>query len=337
MKKVIAISLILLVVAGAGIKLYKNITSGDQAADENKNVQKNVPAPVFMEDSAYAHIAKQVSFGPRVPASSGHTQCGNWIENKLTSYGAKTQRQMFTGVAYDGKARASFNIIGSIHPTASTRILLAAHWDTRPIADQDTKDQTKPIDGAIDGGSGVAVLLEIARNLQQKPLPANMGIDFIFFDNEDNGEPDSFNKTDQSKIFWCLGSQYWAANKHIPNYTAYYGILVDMVGAKDTYFAKEGYSTRYAQSVTDNVWNTAASLGYSNLFRNETGGSITDDHVFVNEIGKIPMIDIISTDGQGFGKHWHTHSDNLSSVSKTHLKAVGQTILQVLYNETSSN
>jgi glutaminyl-peptide cyclotransferase len=336
MKKIIAIVLVVLLVIGAGLKLYKSISSNKTEPFTHSAVN-TVKAPTFSEDSAYAFIAKQVSFGPRVPATSGHTNCGAWIESKLKSYGASVVKQPFVGVAYDGKKRASFNIIGSTNPSATTRIILAAHWDTRPIADQDTKDKTKPIDGAIDGGSGVAVLLEIARNLKQTPLPSTIGIDFIFFDNEDNGEPDSFSNPDQSKIYWCLGSQYWAANKHVANYSAYFGILVDMVGAQNTYFAKEGYSIKYAQSITENVWSTAASLGYGNLFRNENGNPITDDHVFVNEIGKIPMIDIISTDGQGFGAHWHTHQDNLTSVSKPHLKAVGQTILQVLFNETSTN
>ncbi|MES2795390.1 MAG: M28 family peptidase [Bacteroidota bacterium] len=302
--------------------------SNNSVAESTTVLQK---APVFLEDSAYLFIEKQVAFGPRVPATPQHKACGDWLKQKLTEYGAKVYTQDFVGTAYDGKKRNSRNIIGSLNPTATTRIMLAAHWDTRPMADQDDNDQSKPILGAIDGGSGVAVALEIARQIKNNPLKSNIGVDIVFFDNEDNGAPDNAPNSDPK--WWCLGSQYWAANKHIPNYSAYYGILLDMVGGKNTFFQKEGYSMQNATSIVELVWSTAAQLGYSKYFKNENGGSAIDDHVPVNEIAKIPMIDIISTDGSGFGSFWHTHDDNLSNVSKEHLKAVGQTVLQVIYNE----
>lgn len=317
------------------LKLFKKDKVSSQP-ENTPNTTENLvlkPAPVFNEDSAYYFLEKQVQFGPRIPGTASHKQCGTWIDNQLKSFGATTTIQKFDGVDYNGKSRPSFNIIGAFNPAATKRIIIAAHWDTRPIADKDTKDKNKPIDGAIDGASGVAVALEIARNLSKQPLAANIGIDFIFFDNEDNGEPNDF--TGQSnKNYWCLGSQYWAKNKHIPNYTAFYGILLDMVGAKGTVFKRELISNQYATSINDAVWNMAAKLGYSDIFKNETGMEVNDDHYEVNTTAKIPMIDIISHDSNnGFGAYHHTHNDNLNSVSKRHLKAVGHTVLQVLYNE----
>ncbi len=304
-------------------------SESENSSSTTSNLQK---APIFSEDSAYQFIAKQVSFGPRVPATKPHKKCAEWLQAKLKEYGATVSTQDFVGTAYDGVKRASKNIIGSFNPSATKRLLIAAHWDTRPIADHDIKDKDKPIDGAIDGGSGVAVALEIARQIKANPLKANLGLDIIFFDNEDNGAPDSFSDNDPK--WWCLGSQYWAANKHIPNYSAYFGILLDMVGGKNTYFNQEGNSKKYANSIVELVWSTAATLGYANYFKNEAGSSITDDHVPVNETAKIPMIDIISSGaGDGFGEFHHTHADNLSNVSKPHMKAVGQTVLQVIYNE----
>jgi glutaminyl-peptide cyclotransferase len=311
----------------------KSCTKSDSSSTEETpaNNINLVKAPVFSEDSAYQLIVKQVDFGPRVPETAQHKACGLWIQKKLTEYGAKIYTQDFVGTAYDGKKRKSLNIIGSINPAATKRLLIAAHWDTRPMADKDVKDKELPILGAIDGGSGVAVALEIARQIKNNPLKANIGVDFIFFDNEDNGAPENFPNSEIN--WWCLGSQYWAANKHIPGYSAYFGILLDMVGAKNTFYQKEGISKQYANSIVDLVWNTAAQLGYSQYFKNEDGGTTTDDHVPVNEVAHIPMIDIISSDGSGFGSFHHTHNDNLAAVSKPHLKAVGQTVLQVLYNE----
>ncbi len=306
----------------------KSDATDDESVTETTVMQK---APIFVEDSAFKFIEKQVSFGPRVPGTKQHKACGEWLQAKLKQYGATVYTQDFVGTAYDGVKRNSKNIIGSLNPTAKTKILLAAHWDTRPIADQDDTDKNKPIDGAIDGGSGVAVALELARLIHAYPLKNDIGVDIIFFDNEDNGAPDTFSDNDPK--WWCLGSQYWAANKHIPNYSAYYGILLDMVGGKNTFYLKEGLSMQMASSVVENVWSTAAKLGYSKYFKNENGSSFTDDHVPVNMVAKIPMIDIISTDGQNFGSFWHTHDDNLGNVSKEHLKAVGQTVLQVIYNE----
>lgn len=338
MKKnqIIAFSLIGLLILWAFGSYFKSCSKPKEEESVSNTTTALKKAPVFSEDTAYYFVERQVKFGPRVPATSSHNACAVWLQEKLESFGAKVTTQDFVGVAYDGKKRASKNIIGSFNPNATKRLLLAAHWDTRPIADSDTKDKDKPVLGAVDGGSGVAVALEIARQIKNNPLNPDLGIDIIFFDNEDNGTPEGVEpiKSDTKYGFWCLGSEYWAANKHTPNYSAYFGILLDMVGGKNTYYNQEGYSKQYANSIVELVWGIGNQLGYGNYFKNEPGSSITDDHVPVNEIAKIPMIDIISTGGgDGFGEFHHTHSDNMNAVSKPHLKAVGQTVLQVIYNE----
>ena len=333
--QIIAFLLLAVLALWAFGSYFKSCSKPSESTESQETKQQSIlqKAPDFSADTAYQYIEKQVAFGPRVPATPQHKACGEWIQSQLKSFGATVYTQNFVGTAYDGKTRASTNIIGSINPKAVKRIMVAAHWDTRPIADQDDERQTKPILGAIDGGSGVAVALEIARQIKNNPLKDSLGVDFIFFDNEDNGTPENYLTADPNKNFWCLGSQYWAANKHIPGYSAYFGILLDMVGGKNTFFQKEGYSMQYANSIVELVWNTAAQLGYSKFFKNENGSSITDDHVAVNEVAKIPMIDIISSDGSGFGNFWHTHDDNMTNVSREHMKAVGQTVLQVIYNE----
>ncbi len=298
-----------------------------------------VKAPRFSADSAYTFIQKQVDFGPRVPNTAAHKACGDFIVNKLSGYGAQVVAQEFEANTYDGTKFYLRNIIASFNPERSKRVLLAAHWDTRPIADKDTFDIDKPIDGANDGGSGVGILLEIARIVSQNP-DMKVGIDMIFFDGEDNGMPSNYagniiaEYKDGSKSSWCLGSQYWSINKHTPNYTAYYGILLDMVGAKGSKFYKEGLSTKYAPSIVNKVWGIASESGYGQFFVDKPRGQITDDHAFVNAWAKIPMIDIIEyTPGSGFGAYHHTHSDNMKIIDKILLNAVGQTVLNVVYNE----
>ncbi len=314
----------------------QNIEQTEQAAPVI-----TVKTPVFNADSAYAFIEKQVSFGPRVPNTQAHRQTGDYLVNTLKKYGAQVSTQEFVAEAYNGNKLQSRNIIAAFFPQETKRILLAAHWDSRHIADKDSTNPSQPIDGANDGGSGVGVLLEIARILQQDTTGPNVGIDIIFFDSEDYGEPNNLKQGDYpnrkpNQIYWCLGSQYWAKNKHIPNYSAYYGILLDMVGAKGVRFAKEGHSMNFAGSVVTRIWDIAHALGYTTFFTNQNMGGITDDHYFVNRDAKIPMIDIIEYDPAGideFGAYHHTHQDNMQIIDKTTLKAVGQTVLQALYEE----
>jgi len=318
-----------------GLLLYVGACS-ERTSNENKSseVKTYQPAPEFSADSAYSYIQQQVDFGPRVPNTEPHRITGDWIIEKLESFGLTVTEQTFEDKAYDGKVLQLRNIIGSYKPEASKRILLGAHWDTRRIADKGTERLEEPIDGANDGASGVAVLLEIARVLHTDTLQPDLGIDFIFFDGEDDGEPDHRNFRDNSQIWWCLGSQYWSNTPHVIGYSAYYGILVDMVGGKNARFYKEGYSVQYAKNIVDKVWGQAHHLGFGDFFTIQTIEAITDDHLFVNQNANIPMINIIEYSPDfGFGLYHHTHKDNMDIIDKKTLSVVGQTVLFTLFQE----
>lgn len=335
-QQLIALFLLFIFVLSFG-GYYLNSCSKPSSSEPNTEQVALVSSPIFSADSAYKFIEKQVAFGPRVPNSSAHVQCGDWLIATLKQFGAEVTVQDFTATAYNGAKLKARNIIGSLNPSATKRILLAAHWDTRPFASKDsTKYNSKPFDAANDGASGVGVLLELVRVIQQSTKKPNVGVDIIFFDVEDYGAPEN-SHADPSGKFWCLGSQYWAKNLHKPNYSAYYGILFDMVGGKNAHFTKEGTSLMYARDVMNQIWQLASRLGYNQYFIDQETTGITDDHSAVNEIAKIPMVDIIeyniSHPDKVFGDYHHTHLDNMSLIDQKTLKAVGQTALQVLYQE----
>ena len=285
--------------------------------------------PVFSSDSAFLFIEKQLEFGPRNPGSRGHAYAKQWLADKLGQYTDTVILQNFKAVTWDKKTHDATNIIGMINPGAKERVVLAAHWDTRAIAEEDPDPamRNKPILGADDGGSGVGVLLEIARLLSENEI--GIGVDIVFFDVEDQGQNGG---NDMNS--WCIGAQYWSKNLPWIGYKPVFGILLDMVGSKTPRFTKEAISLNYARDVTDKVWKIAANAGYGGYFVMDESGPITDDHYFVNTIAKIPMINIINrpVDSKtGFGDYWHTHKDNLEIIEKRSLKAVGQVVLQVLY------
>lgn len=294
---------------------------------------KEVVVPIFNADSAYLNVSRQVDFGYRIPGTSTHKATARWLADELTRYGAEVMRQEAVVTAYDGTQLPMCNIIARFSPEKSNRILLAAHWDSRPYADYDSDARYRemPIDGANDGASGVGVLLEVARHIgTQEPL---LGVDIILFDAEDYGAPEWVGG--DTSDTWALGSQYWAANPHVPGYRARFGILLDMVGASGVGFYREYFSDRYASHIVDKVWNCATELGFEGLFINERGGAITDDHLYINQAG-IPTIDIIQhdpTSPTGFFPQWHTHEDNMEHIDATMLGMVGQVVLAVVYGE----
>lgn len=298
--------------------------------------RKTYTPPPFNADSAYAYVARQVAFGPRVPNSAAHTATKNWLVEQLRGYGAKVIEQDFTPTTWDGKRLNSTNIIGQFNPAAKRRIVLAAHWDTRGIADQDpdASRYNEPIDGADDGGSGVGVLLEVARQLQAHPI-AELGVDIIFFDAEDSGKDSDEGDGDKYTDSWGMGAQHWAKNLHVPARQYKYGILLDMVGAKGAQFGKEGFSKQVAPKLVDNIWQLAQRMGYGQYFVNTDSGPALDDHFFVIREARIPMIDIINKDTEGFGEHWHTHGDTMEVIDKGTLRAVGQVVLATLYRDAS--
>ncbi|MCU0429055.1 MAG: M28 family peptidase [Cytophagaceae bacterium] len=304
-----------------GTKPIKNIDSTQAAKPDYSKF------PAFNADSAYSYIQQQVNFGPRIPNTKSHKACGAFLAARFKAWGIPVIEQDFSVKAHDGVVLKGKNIIASLAPTAPRRIILAAHWDTRPWADEDPANPKATLDGANDGASGVGVILELARLFQTSSSKPTVGIDCILFDVEDYGKP-------AVEDSYCLGSQHWAKNKHLPNYSAYYGILLDMVGAKGARFNKESHSMNAAPSIMNRVWEVAGQSGYGEFFIHQMGGMITDDHYYVIKDANIPMIDIIEYDPhQGFGAYWHTQQDNMNVIDRRTLKAVGQTLVNVLYTE----
>lgn len=302
---------------------------------DEKRPATQVQVPTFHADSAYRYIEAQAAFGPRVPNTAAHRACGDYLAAQLERFGAKVYNQYADLMAYDNTLLKARNIIGAYLPESRKRVMLCAHWDSRPYADYDPdpKKHHKPILGVNDGASGVGVLLEVARQLQQQA--PSIGIDIIFFDAEDYGTP-TFYKGPYKEDTWCLGSQYWGRMPHVDNYNARFGILLDMVGGRGATFYQELFTKRTASKEMKKIWETAHRLGYGAFFPKKEGTEVTDDHVYVFNLRQIPCVDIINYDPKGdtgFGDFWHTTSDTMEQIDKATLQAVGQTLLQVIYNE----
>ncbi|MDR1739900.1 MAG: M28 family peptidase [Bacteroidales bacterium] len=295
-----------------------------------------VYASAFNHDSAYRFVVEQLAFGQRVPGSKAHRECALYMAGRLRDFADTVFVQEFSARRWDGAALRGSNIIASFNPSASQRVFLCAHWDSRPYADNENDEalHRRSIDGANDGASGVGVLLEIARVLSLSAA-VSVGVDIVLFDLEDSGKP-RFEQTQYGdEKTWCLGSQYWAANPHVAGYRASYGILLDMVGVRNATFKQEGTSLHYAPDIMAKVWKTASALGYGRYFVYEQATPIIDDHLFINQIAGIPTIDIIALDGNtphGFFPHWHTLQDNIENIDKQTLKMVGDVVLKTINN-----
>lgn len=301
---------------------------GDKPKPERKTETRKVDVPDFNSDSAYAWIEQQVAFGPRVPGTPEHEQTVQFLTAELKRFADSVHVQKGNVRLFNNRQMPVKNIMAWFGPQKKKRILLCAHYDTRPFADQDTVRTDEPIPGANDGGSGVGVLLEMARHFSQKQ--PDVGVVIILFDVEDYG-------MSEVKHSYALGSQYWARSIDQSRYFADYGILLDMVGAKNARFFQEGYSMDFASFVVKKVWDKAVKLGHSNYFIYRRSGYIDDDHYYVNTLARIPTIDIIDYDRarseKGFGAFWHTHNDNMDIIDRNTLKAVGQTVMSVVYEE----
>lgn len=309
--------------------------SGDGTATDTLAQAKPV-GPAFSEDSAYAFTAKQCSFGPRTMNSAAHDECAAWIVRKFAEYGCKVIEQKADLKGYDGTVLKSNNIIAQVNSQAKKRILICAHWDSRPWADNDpdSANHRKPVIAANDGASGVGVMLELARVLH-KAKDLKIGVDFVCFDAEDWGVPQWETRyQDATGDSWALGAQYYAAN--FPTSTKpIFGVLLDMVGGEGAQFYREGMSVQYASDIVDRVWSASKAAGFGSYFPDTMGGMVTDDHVPVNQVAGIPTIDVIpyypDCQQSSFGPTWHTVNDTMEHIDKNTLKAVGQTMIQVLY------
>lgn len=288
--------------------------------------------PEFSSDQAYQYIEKQLEFGPRVPNSEAHREAVHYFRNHFLETAGQEAVfvQAFESQVY-GDSLQLYNILASFGTDKKDRILLAAHWDSRPRAEEDPVNPESPMPGADDGGSGVAVLMELANIFSESEPP--IGVDIILFDGEDYGEP-----SDLQNYF--LGSRYWGNNPPVPGYNPRFGILLDMVGGQNAQFPKEGYSMDYAPNLVNEIWAIGQGFGHDDLFLDEIGSRISDDHYIVERLTGIPMINIIhhrvSPTGEvEFPPYWHTQNDDIDIIDQEVLQAVGDILLELIYNRIS--
>ena len=334
------LALIISISALGALSLMCCSSSGTKPATEAaaEAAADTVSVPYFSADSAYAHIAAQLAFGPRIPGTEAHARCAEYLTARLREYGADAQQWRKNFTDFKGNSFDIVNIVAHINPKAERRILLAAHWDSRRWADEDpdpAKHET-PVDGANDGASGVAVILEMARTMSAHN-PA-VGIDILLTDAEDSGVSAPESVTDPMEILryensWCLGTQQWLASDPFAGRTRpEFGILLDMVGASGAVFPREYFSMRSASHVVDKIQRAARRAGTAERFPSRSGGAINDDHVHFNGYG-IPTADVIDLRQDGFFPQWHTADDKLKHIDRTTLDAVGRTILDLIYHE----
>lgn len=281
--------------------------------------QSPPPPREFDGRAALEYVRAQLEFGPRVPGTEGHRRMAQWLDSSLRVRADTVQADRWIHVTRTGDSLPVANFLARFNPGATRRLLFLAHWDTRPVADNDTGTRaTQPIPGANDGGSGVAVLLAMADALRQ--APPEIGVDLLFVDGEDYGIFDSERRD------VLIGSQRYARRRSEP--APEYAVLLDMVGGRNAQFRKEGYSVIAAPGVVDLVWSTAARLGHGNIFLPETGGSTTDDHIPLQQVG-IRAIDIIPEVPSGYPA-WHTTDDTLDKLTVETLQAVGDVMLALI-------
>jgi len=353
----VIILLVILAVAVCTVWLHVHVNTADADVPQEQEV------PVtFDADSAYAFCQAQCDFGPRTMNSRAHELCADYICQKFSEYGMTVERQQADLKGYDGTVLHATNIIARFRPDATDRILVCAHWDSRPWADNDPDESNwhTPVMAANDGASGVAVMLELARLLSlSSGNPGNpgnsgnsgssgnsgfpgssgqSGVDFVCFDAEDWGTPQWDDDGGDNSDTWALGAQHWAQTVAASAAAKpRYGILLDMVGGQGACFFREGFSIQRAPDVLRRVWRAAKVVGYGSFFSDQAGNHITDDHLPVNDVAGIPTIDIIpfypDCERSSFGPTWHTVDDDMPHIDRNTLRAVGQTLVQVLFTE----
>lgn len=316
MKLLIALFL-LLPLAGCLQKEDKNPVPASKAEK-----RESVRIPEFDGESAFAYLTRQTDFGPRAPGTAAHSQCLLFLTTEMQKFAEAVNKQEFSHKGHEGKNILMTNVISSFNLKATTRILLLAHWDSRPFCDEDPdpRNHDKPVLGANDGASGIAVLLEIARHLKQQP-PA-VGIDVLFTDGEDYGKRGDNNN-------YLLGARYFAKNIS-PDFKPAFGILIDMIGDAQLEIPKDQYSIRYAPEIVDLIWSKARELGVYQ-FSERLQGYVMDDHLPLNEIGikTVDLIDFAYPDESN--RYWHTVEDTPDKCSPGSLEAVGKVLLDIIY------
>ena len=278
--------------------------------------------PSFDGDRAFGFLAKQVEFGPRVPGSEPWRNCRTYFYDYFEGLGLDVDSQVFSFVdPYSNRELPLVNVIARYRGGSSgdLPIVLMAHWDCRPRADYATKPELvdKPIDGANDGASGVAVLMELAHMVADQKAPSN--IDFVLVDGEDWGKSGDID-------YYLLGSKHFASVGSGIRGRYRFGIIVDMVGDKDQQILREGFSQRFEAPLNNMVWKVAHDLGVT-TFTDSVSQDIFDDHLSLATAG-VPAIDIIDFDY----RFWHTELDTPDKCSPESLANVGKVLAQIIYN-----
>ena len=296
-----------------GLLVYTHAESGANSPSSTL-VEQTFSNGTFSAKRAFAYLEKQCEFGPRVPGTTVHQETGAYLFKELEKYADEVVFQPFEFRGQD-RAIQMNNILARFGDDSSEKMLLAAHWDTRPFADRDPNpvNRNTPILGANDGASGVAVLLEIARVLKSKPPPIQVII--VLFDGEDYGRT-------VSTMF--LGSTHFSQN--MDGWKADFGILLDMVGDRTLDLPMERYSWNAARDLTEAIWRRAEELRLP-AFQRRLGPAIMDDHLPLIQSG-VPTIDIIDFDYP----HWHTVEDTPDKCSAESLEVVGRLVLDIIYS-----
>ncbi len=320
-------NLIILAAAAVLLSSCSGKSGNEQGQQEQGNQEQaatiipTVPMPKFDAEQAFSYLVRQVDFGPRAPNTKAHEECLQYLKHEFSLYADSVELQNFNVPGYDGTVLHLTNVIAHFNMKSKVRILLSAHWDSRPRADhQPGGEVDKPIPGADDGASGVAVLLELARDFKQAPPP--VGVDLMLWDGEDYGKEGDMD-------YYCLGSKYWAATKP-STYVPLFAVNLDMIGQKNLSIPKEGYSLEYAPDVVKLIWNTANEMGVTQ-FADSTAGNIYDDHLQLDNIG-IKAVDLIDFNY----KYWHTLEDTPDKCSPESLDAVGKVLLEVIYKKLNT-
>ena len=278
----------------------------------------------FDSARAYSYLVRQTQFGPRDPGSTAHERCLKFLREELGKYADVVVPQTFSYSVPQWKSVQLTNLLASFNTRATNRLFISAHWDTRPWADQDPekKNWTKPISGANDGASGVAIILELARQLKQFPPAA--GVDLMLFDGEDLG-------TSGLRDSYCVGAQHFAKNRP-PGFTPRFGVNIDMVGDRNLEIEREQNSERLAPDIQNLIFSTARRLMLPG-FIDSPGHEITDDHLPLNDVG-IPTVDLIDFNyPDASNKYWHTMADTPDKCSAESLGSVGTLLLEIIYTQ----